>query len=315
MLARLYLGTDQIGWTKVDEYAWEVGEPITSTATLGVRYDSTHYPDGTNLGVKVQYLDNLGRYFHEVKYHPVKNKALLGNYFFGDFDSRRSYPTLETAIGASYRVVKKVEGQLLTPTWKAEIPGANFVYVSTHGTPGVYKTETPNSPGEVQVGPSSDPDTHGGWLKAALGNFTFPFFSTPPYNTPSIPPANFVFLDSCSTMSMDGAPALYPAFNQYASLGLVTYTNQFVAGWTVLLNVNVTRLVAEKLSEKLFAGRSATLSLLEMIQDLQSAGVYVFGTSNLVDPTSVAYQGDSNTRVKGVYTFSSGTETAWYNSL
>lgn len=253
VLARLYLGNDSVGWTKVDEYAWQPEEPIVSTTTLGVRFDSTHYLDGTNLGVKVQYLDNLGRYFYETKYHPVKNKALLGNYDFGDFQTRRSYPTLESAIGASYSVRKKVDGDLLTPAWKNEVPGASFVYVSTHGTPGVYTTQSEYPLSDVSVGPSSDEDSHGGWLASAMG-VSFPFNSTPPYNNPSLPPANFVFLDSCNTLDLDASSALYPFFNQYAGLGITTYTNQFVAGWRELLDVHWTKLVAEKLSAPLFAG-------------------------------------------------------------
>lgn len=54
---------------------------------------------------------------------------------------------------------------------------------------------------------------------------------------------------------------------------------------------------------------------MEMIQKLQLAGVMIFGTNNLVDSSSVGYHGDSNTRVKGVYTFASGTETAWFKAL
>lgn len=318
VLARLYLGTDSLGWTKVDEYVWPTGEPTTPTTTLGVRFDSTHYEDGTNLGVKVQYLDNLGRYFYEVKYHPVKNKALLGNYYFSPVWLTQSYPVLEAAIGSRYSVIKKVNGELLYNSWKSQVPGANFIYVSTHGTPGVYEMEGSSPADAVQLGPLSDADTHGGWVVSAMGGTSGPFpviTPSPPYNNPSIPPCNFMFLDACDVFTSDSLNVLFPFLNQYAGLGLPVPINQFVAGWKVKLSVAYTNRIAVELSERLFNGTSAYESIMGMVVTLWAEGVCLYGTTTPLDLAHVGYAGDVYTRVSGVYTFVSGVESDWYKSL
>jgi hypothetical protein len=269
-------------------------------------------------------LDNLNRYFYEEKVSQVKNKALLGNHTFPllvnghpipgtQIEGSQSHEEVEGHIGNSYRVVKKVNGNLLTSPWSSEVPGANFIWLTTHGTPDIYEME--NGAG-ISDDPTGSPGTHGNWVRSAMGGGVTPTPDYPPYNVPATPPCNFMFIDTCCTLTADFSEVLFPHFNAYAGLGCYGYDlNQFVAGWKVKLAASEAERVAISLCEPLFAGRSAYSSILLMILHLQASSVCLFGTSTLVDITHVGYHGDVYARVKGVYTASPGIETDWYKSL
>jgi len=322
VLARLYLGTDSLGWTKVDEYVWPTGEPTTPTTTLGVRFDSTHYQDGTNLGVKVQYLDNLGRYFYEVKYHPVKNKALIGNFPFPagllglPVAGSLSHDEVEAAIGTSYAVVKKVGSSFVGTQWFPEIPDANFIWVASHGSSGSYWLSSGTD--NAVDGPDTIPNAHAYWIATRYAsNPPITPDAYPPYNLSASPPCNFMFVSACETLAADFSDVLYPHFNSYMGLGgLGLHDNQAVAGFTICIQVGDMEKIANALCGLLFSDWTARAALQECIDLWTELGVVPANQDRDLVWSDVSYLGDPYTRVKGVYTGStSQAPNGWYISL
>ncbi len=306
ILARLYLGNDDVGYTMVDEYVWPSGEPLVNAASLAARFDSTHFEPGSELTVRVQYLDNLSRYFYLEKEMLVKNQALIGNHTFSYIPGSQSHDEVESALGTAYDVVTFASGNLTLSNWQAWVPGSNFIWVTTHGTPDIYEMQ--NGTG-VSDGPSGD--SHKTWVSWAMVGPT----TLPPYNSPGVPPCNFMFVDACDTLQADFSDTLHPQSNLYMGHGAGSALwNQYVAGWTVGLAASLSEDVASILCSFLVSGYTAELALIELIYELDQMGIEDTG-GNQVDWTSVGYGGNENARVRGVYTGYSGVETGWYISL
>ncbi len=328
VLARLYLGTNTIGWTKVDEYAWEVGEPIKSTATLGVRYDSTHFPydpapnASNELGVRVQYLDNLGRYFYEEKVHPVKNKALLGNFPFPagllglPVAGSQSHDEVESAVGTSYSVVKKTGANFTGAQWFPEIIDANFIWVTSHGSSGSYWVSSGTD--NAVDGPDTVPNAHAYWIATQYAsNPPITPDAYPPYNLSESPPCNFMFVSACETLAADFSDVLYPHFNSYMGLGgLGLRDNQAVAGFTICIQIGDMEKIANALCGLLFSQWTAYSALMQSIPLWNAAGAAPANEDRPFTPSDVEFNGDPYTRVKGVYTgTTSQAPNGWYISL
>ncbi len=313
--AWLKLGTENLGFVTVDTYDYPPGEPIPMAVAVGCAFDSTHFPNGTPLRVRVGYKDNFDRVFEQDSPPvSVKNKALLGNHSFavgaiGDLPGTQSHDDVEAALQGYYGIVKKLHNELALPGWKGELGGANFVYVTSHGTPDYYEME--NGDGFTDA-PESDPDSHKKVLMDTVGA-SFPGASYPPYNASTIPPPNFVFVDACNTYQSDFSWTLYPKANLYDGSGIPRATNIFGAGWNIKLRANDSSIIAEKIMLYLRFGWPARRGIEKAIVDLAALGI----TDTLgmtISMTMLEWDGDPYTKVIGIYTGDDIPTLNWFRS-
>jgi hypothetical protein len=288
-------------------------------AAIGALFDSTHFEPGSNVTITAEAWDLAGNYYGPMSASaPVRNTALLGNHSFTFLGSSPSgsqaTPAIETALGTSvstngggrFSKVKRLGPSLTKSAWLNDLKQANFVYISTHGSVGVYEME--NGDGIMDQGGGGD--DHKSVLMSSVGS-SFTVSTYPPFNPSAVSPPHFVFIDACDVFTTPFSWTLYPKYNLYDGTGIPSATNVFTAGWKTKMKVNDTSLIASTLMSKLLNGWPAQMSLIKTVQDLQASNVKNFA-GDLVDLSMLGSHGDPYMKLAGIYTGDASQNVLWY---
>ncbi|MGE0001204.1 MAG: hypothetical protein AB7F50_11300 [Fimbriimonadaceae bacterium] len=306
-------------WTKLP------GEPDSTSVDLNATFDSSYFPDQSVVVVGFRAKDRLGNFYppggFAIGTAIVKNKALLGNHSFAAGPAQITHPNTQThntvqqglasatsAFGTGrYTVVKKLWAGLELDGWKQELGGANFVWVTTHGTSDYYEMQSGDG---FTDEPESDNDSHKAVLMTTVGSVFSPG-TYPPYNPSGVPPCNFIFVDSCRTLDADFSWTLYPKYNLFAGPGGFQPKNQFVAGWKVTISSLWSKTFATRTMTYLASGRHAQFAVAQAAADMGVTGFYKVDGIDLDFDLHGAHHGDQFAKVAGVYTGNALPETGW----
>lgn len=207
-----------------------------------------------------------------------------------------------------YSRVTRQGNDLNLSAWRSQIAGKSFIYVSTHGTSGIYEMQSGDP---FFDGPVSESDSHEGQISPAMGPVGPSTY--PPYNATNTPPANIVIIDTCETLLAQNKfiGARYPILNHFASRQHAQDTNSFLFGWKVKLYERDTAAVASELVGQLSAGTPANASVSAALISLNSRG---FRDTNGAEfgVNSYASDGDGFAKLIGVYTGTPVTYPWWY---
>lgn len=306
---KLYVGDTTNGWTQVG--LWQQGDVPAMSGSIAAMFDSTHFTNlgRTSLRVHADWKEVGNPVIKAISVDavPIKNKALIGqhkfpNPIFSNLGSQ-SWDEVNSRLGSRYGTpVTRLHGDLVNTQWRSDVAGSNFIWVTTHGTPDIYEMNN-GDPFCDDTGGSSL-DDHRAILSAAIG-----MTSIPPFNTSLVPPVNIMFVDACCTFGSDFSWVLWPKNNLYT--GTVTSaTNQFAAGWNVLIDSESCELIATAIMDQWKNGVPALLGLNNAIGVLNGLGVET--TSGV--PLAVTHKqthGDQYAKLAGVYT---GNNTATLNA-
>lgn len=309
----LFLGNPSLGFTRVANWEHVPGEPATVAKGLDVTFDSTHFPDGEAVHVVVTGEDSFGQHYQAMGQAPAKNFALLGNDGFTTQPwhlpppPTQSYSAVRSKLQAAaanygvgkYRIWSRVWDAFVAEEWRSLLGGANFVYVTGHGTPDIYEMDD-GTYFQDENG-ASEPNSHFVVLRDSVGA-AFTATTYPPYNPSGVPPCNFMFLDTCDTLSADFSHVLYPFLNLYDGAGSPAPLNQFVGGWKVKTSSHDSRYFAQVLMGYIASGWTARNAVWKMAEVAGQAGKKVWNTQTTITPAHTNMFGDPFTKACGVYT-------------
>jgi len=342
-----YDGLDRVEMHIGGELVWEEDYPLGFPPILALSdyhqtiFDSTHFPHGESVEVTVKVWGQEPSYREFSEEVPVINHAVLygrndlENYFLGWVDgpgwvqageSKAPYRSLPSSYSRLPGMGYYIEAYMKTMGWTAQQFGeatedCNVLHVHSHGALDFFWSDSndywyayPEFPAQGHPPtnvyalslPESPPTGSIALLAhriAANGSAT----PLPPFNTSGKPPINLVYLDTCySGLTNDFAEAtLYPYGNIYA--GVSQYPeDQSCVGHAIAVQLDQSRAVNEA-----FWGH------LEDTYTVSEARLVVFnaysGTNKPTYATDFMHVWeDFYTRLKGVYTGTTGAESRWY---
>ncbi len=278
-------------------------------AMLSVNFDSTHFPDGSILSVRMEATSNMGNTGTFVNRGTVYNKATL--YGRNEWEANPAWASAGVPAANQWltTILHTTAPQNITKGWDSNavlndiIPGTVF-YVNTHGnnSPNPLFLSDSDELTHVQefVFPNSSYSTTNQVLeyrKLAVGS------GTPPFNS-GLPPVNLAFLDACLT-GLDNAFAdafLWPYTNYFSN----SYTvDQAEVGWRICGLISATARDGQAFWGALAQGYTA-----HMARDMMVTAYY----SPMSPPSAtsiVSVWGDYYTRLHTVYT-SDDTPSGWF---
>ena len=129
--AYLYVGP-YVPTELVKEWHWTPDQMTEPFIVLGCLLDSTHFPNGSPLCVKIRAIDNYGRLYEATESAQVKNNALLGNHSFANFigispSGSQSSQTVQNHLGTNWTATWRTHGGLTLSSWRSRIGGSNFI--------------------------------------------------------------------------------------------------------------------------------------------------------------------------------------------
>lgn len=296
--AKLYVGNNLVKHVAGD---LETG-PLTQT--IGAVFDSTHFPHGTNLEVRCQFMDNFFRIFSASKFCPVKNRALLYEH-----PHANGHPSGVAALGnilagKNYALVGRTGASWSESTVYNDMADMSLAYFNTHGTPTnvTAGNGTLMSSGEIET-----------TRIAVNGN------GYPPFNPTGNPTTQLVALDACNVGDTSGFLTwFWPHLNSYSEWE----PNQALWTWSGYCYFNDSADIVNELWPNLVSGYTIGYSRVEFVQKciLRSGetppyiryspdNVVVRSTLYLSD---VPLYGDVHMRIKSVYTGTSTAPVGWY---
>ncbi len=245
------------------DFTYSTPPPVPST--VGFAFDSTHWPNGTLLTVKIEAWDMQGHYGSAVgtTSPPAYNKGLSygKNTLNYAIASAQNVQTQQVAIfPTSYRGTEDRKTTMLN-----DMPIFTHYYVDTHGAPGVF--------GDCFSLPNSDDATyyiHAGEINARVSA-----------KGTSFPPYSFVHIDACESTGDD---SLSTAFGIITSSVDRAFLGWYTGCYDSLQKTNWVKSVWQFLA--------AQETVLSAVQDATAQGNPGSQWTILGDPTS---------KVHGVY--------------
>jgi len=279
----------------------------TSVPNLAVRFDSTHFADGSPITVEVEVYDVLGKSYKAHLTAPAYNKLLaLGNQTLGD-EAQNSVLAVEAVADTiNYNVTHSLHDNVSTIL--GELPIYTAFYMDTHGNVNILSDcfYSPDDP-TTQTGHY----IHGSDVSNALSA-----------KAQTYPSYNFAMFDACLVMGnkqdhpdqLDDASMAYgfdlSAGVDRAALGFDWETNSSSG------NTQWTKRLWSYLAQGVPLRQAASLSSMDG-SELGPGFLGIFDTS--INPV---IQGDSNMTLSGVYGYNTWVATpnaipdmTWYIPL
>lgn len=302
---RLYIGGTLV--------ASHYGDPeADGTAGEGVIFDSTHFPNGTNLEVKFECTCSAGHVHSSTRSVVVKNRAV-------GHDPALAGPAcmiVQNCLPALNYGTFVRDQQFTASEYLADLDGATINFVGAHGCAAMNGFSSPAfiaGSGERVAAWNDGP--HPGVLEqrqSQMGSGPFP------YNSTATPPISLVVHQVCST-GWDNSFSTY-LFPWYDAYNDPWATNQAFLGFAGYFNGNISFEFGSTLVMWMSQGRSVWDARDRMIGSANSDPFSPFRQTvqraNVWEPMSednTRIWGDYATRIKQVYLPNCfQVSTGWY---
>lgn len=204
-----------------------------STASLSVNFDSTHFPDGSAIPIKMIVTDTSGNTYDGKIQANAYNKATI--YGRNEWETDMSAESAGTFIADSSLISMNHTNKVnRTLGWSAtdilgDIAICTVFYVNTHGTniPPIFLSDLDETSGvQEYVYPSS-----------SYASGTTQVLETRKNVPVTVPPINIAFLDSCLTGTTND---FADAFLWPSTSGSGQTTDQAEIGWNITTNLDST---------------------------------------------------------------------------
>lgn len=313
--ARLYIAGNLVkSWT--NPAPLEGGRAVFPLIGLEARFDSTHFPTGHNIRVRMEATDTAGRTYSGHYDALAKNAATVWQHrTMNGHVTTNSAPVVQSFLQVFLNSV-----QVTTQWWSGEdvmakLKDSTVHYVNTHGGIQYYDDNsgseeesdiavygTSNFPNVYVTYAEERPNTHGTGYA--------------PYNSTGNPPVSFAFIDSCNSCTDNEFTAMFWPFQDHYGDWVV---NQAVLGWAVYAADTSSMSCNTFVWDSLVAKRKTVWDTRRKFFEWNASEqkVYFFDANNelqlVLSEEQLRIWGDFYTRVRGVYTGDNSlAEEVWY---
>lgn len=275
---------------------------LSTPRGLSVIFDSTHFPNGTNLTIRFEAWTNLG-YFTASDSAPVINRILI--YERSDFSGGAPATNSATSVIPLGRSIHEADGWSVA-TLTSDDNSCSLLAVFSHGNQEDHQDDVEPVPGRVFALPNTGNPDYQSDRTSDIGS------GLPPLNSSHQPPISLAFLYSCDCGYT----------NRFSTL-LIPYANYY-GGWTEDQSVMAYTVPcwcdqagdhASCLFGQLSQGETADAARLYMEAYAEELGLTVEAADGsvrtLIHGDLVIY-GDFYTRLTSVYTASNVQPIGWY---
>jgi|GEM_PF-3212653 len=303
------------------EWHYDGGNIVVFEGGLKVTFDSSHFPNGTSLQVKIKGRNSSGAVAEATGYAPVNNRVVGFNH--PEFWHPGKVGTNELVAQMNWL---NYNFYIQTNNWgPAEITyglaSASIYYVNSHGSQNTHYTAFSNQENEesyifadILSDTTLNLNHNYEYYRSALNGS-----GTPPNNSSAVPPIHFAQLDFCESGGSWYSPP--PGSNLFSTLLIPCMDfywpgqwcpNQAVLTWKAYTDAWTTENDVWWIFSEMKLGKTAKQARDKMIQ-YSSASMKQIRISPTGDPGSFVYLtpdmtsrvpvwGDHNTRIKGAYT-------------
>lgn len=299
---------DSAGEITVDSYL-DTGEPHLSHVTLAASFDSSHFPHGALVPVRIRAWDQFNREYFSIGVTETVNRALLYNYPFLQAGSYGASEAQSHMSDRNYDLSTKLDNAWTRESLIADLETCSLLYVATHSEP--KKQWNPPPPG-ITYPLWSDPPDDPNYLDLRMEDVGS---GLPPLNSTQEPPIWFFWLDSCLAGGTN-------AFNSALWPGNTIYdppnTNQCTLANAVGVPIVELEVRADEIWEQLAEGYTAHYARSWLGASAEALNLHAVVPAPQGDiwrrwqTYDMRLWGDFTTRVKTVYTGTNTIPAGWF---
>lgn len=289
------------------EHIWS--EPFVNTANLKVMFDSSHFPDGTTVTVRLEINGYDSGPYIKTGAAVVRNRAM----FYEDPDPAAS-PDGSLVMhnlfnNSGYSRLLQNGGSWSESAYFSSLDGSNFAVLCGHGTASSHETGTSDS---------ITPSEYESVRMSQVGIPVPPTNYLPPFNY-GAPPVNLLYLIACKFgMTSDFTKCLWP---HVMAWGGPFQENQSALAYKPSLVVQQLSLHAELVGPLLRQGQTTLVAVeqfdayLDLYPGVLRCWDHVTGAKRDMQEGDLVVYGDTKTRVKSVYTGTNVEPLGWFRPL